>query len=106
MKINNKSIILFDGVCNLCNGFVQFVIKRDSRFNFMFCSLQSETAKEILSAHNKFVKNLNTVVLIEDGRLFTRSTAILRIIKKLDGGWKYLNVFALMPGFLGTRFTG
>ncbi len=75
------------------------MIRRDSRFNFIFCSLQSEAAKEILSAHNEFVKNLNTLVLIEDGRLFTRSTAILRILKQLDGGWKYLKVFAVMPGF-------
>ncbi len=70
----------------------------------MFCALQSETAKEILSSYNDHIKNLDTVVLIEDGKLFTQSTAVLRIFKSLDGGWKYLNLFTVLPKFFRDAF--
>lgn len=96
----NKSIILFDGVCNLCNASVNFVIKHDKKGQFLFASLQSDAAKEILLQFN--LKNLNTdtVILVEDNKIYDKSTAALKIAKKLDGGFKAFSVFFIVPKFL------
>lgn len=96
----NQAIIFFDGVCNLCNGFVQFVIRNDKKGNFLFASLQSEEAKPYLAACGINAEELGTVVLYENGRCYVRSTAALRILKKLAGGWPLLFVAIIIPPFL------
>lgn len=97
--MNDKSVILFDGVCNLCNGFVQFVIRRDKKNRFLFASLQSDEANELLKDLVSG-KDLKTVVLIENDTIYTRSTAALRICRGLPGGWPLLYGFIIIPAFI------
>jgi predicted DCC family thiol-disulfide oxidoreductase YuxK len=92
-----QSIILFDGVCNLRNSFVQFVIVRDRRNEFKFCPLQSAKASEILAPFATKYSSLTTVVLLQNGVLYTHSTAVLRILKELGGFWRSLYVFSVVP---------
>ncbi len=95
-----QSVILFDGVCNLCNSFVQFVIKHDRKERFRFASLQSDFAEKELA--NSFIDNqkMSTVILLENGKLYSKSTAALRILKKLNGLWPLLYIFIIVPAFL------
>ena len=90
-------IVLFDGVCNLCNGSVQFILKRDPRGTFRFASLQSEAGRSLMAGHGLDPGALSSVVLIEDGRAFEESSAALRIARHLPGPWKLLRVFAVVP---------
>jgi len=94
------SIILFDGVCNLCNGAVQFVIKRDKRNQFLFASLQSEEGKKILREHHLPTNKLYSFILVEDGKVYDRSTAALKVVKKLDGFWHFFYGFIIVPKFI------
>jgi len=98
--VAEKSLILFDGVCNLCNGFVQYIILRDRKNYFMFGSLQSVTAQEKLRAFQDAPGDLSTVVLIEDEQLFTSSTAVLRIALQLGGIWKLTYPLIFLPKFV------
>lgn len=91
-----KRIILFDGECNFCDKSVQFIIKRDPNANFHFASLQSKIGKELLSQYN-VPNNINSLVLIENHQCFFKSSAALRVCKKLKGAWKLLYVFVIVP---------
>lgn len=82
------SLVLFDGVCNLCNRFVQFVIVRDSAEQFQFGALQSASARRVLDLHGIPDPLPNTIVLVDEGRAFTRSAAALRIARKLPFPWR------------------
>lgn len=97
-------LILFDGVCNLCNGAVQFIIKRDSKAKFRFASLQSAFGKSQLAKFKLDPDSLHTMVLIEEGQAFERSDAVLRIAKRLDGAWKIFSAFKIIPKFLRDAF--
>ena len=90
-------VVLFDGVCNLCNGSVQFILKRDPRGRFRFASLQSETGRSLMAEHGLDPDVLSSVLLVEDGRVWRESSAALRIARHLPGGWKLLRVFAVVP---------
>ncbi|NHB69998.1 DUF393 domain-containing protein [Bacteroidales bacterium M08MB] len=92
----NKSIILFDGVCNLCNASVQFIIKRDKGDYFRFAALQSETGKAIANKYD-VSDNASSVILIENEKKYTESTAALKIAKKLSGLWPLLYLFIIIP---------
>ncbi|WP_010269138.1 thiol-disulfide oxidoreductase DCC family protein [Paenibacillus senegalensis] len=94
--MNNQAVILFDGVCNFCNSSVQFIIQRDRSGYFRFASLQSNEAQMLLSEQKK-VPSLDSIVLLENGRMFTESTAVLRIARKLDGLWKAAALFLIVP---------
>lgn len=94
-----KSIILFDGVCNLCNKAVQFIIRHDKNGYYSFASLQSDFAKELLSKFGNR-NDLKSIVLIEGEYLFIKSTAVLKICRHLSGGWKSAQVFLLVPRFI------
>ncbi|MHB1147189.1 MAG: thiol-disulfide oxidoreductase DCC family protein [Lutibacter sp.] len=96
-NFENKSIILFDGVCNLCNASVNFMIKHDKKAQFLFASFQSDAAKEIMLHFNLKNLNLDSIVLIEGGKIYEKSTAILRITRLLDGGFKLLYFFMVIP---------
>ena len=96
------AVVLFDGVCNLCNGSVLFVIDRDPSGYFRFAPLQSDEARRLLAAHAGAGQDvaggdLSSVVLIEGGRLYTRSTAALRVARRLTGAWPLLYAFAAVP---------
>ncbi|GAB2966780.1 thiol-disulfide oxidoreductase DCC family protein [Hymenobacter coalescens] len=96
-----SSVILFDGVCNLCHGLVQFIIDRDPQARFRFASLQSETGQRLMPGGvNPDPENPDSVVLIEDGQAYTHSTAILRILRHLGGGWRLLAAASVLPRFL------
>ncbi|UOG73702.1 thiol-disulfide oxidoreductase DCC family protein [Hymenobacter tibetensis] len=92
------AVILFDGVCNLCNGFVQFVIKRDPASYFQFTSLQSEAGRKLLAAHGlPPVLEPETVMLVEHGQVYTHSTAALRIVRRLQAPWAWAYVGMAVP---------
>ncbi len=100
MKPKNELIILFDGVCNLCNGMVQFVIKNDAKKRFQFASLQSISGQEILQKFQLSTDVFDSFILLENGRLFTKSTAALRVVKRLKGLWLLLYSFIIVPKFI------
>lgn len=94
---NNHPIILFDGVCNLCNGFVQFLIKRDPEGHFRFAALQSEVGQNLLKEYNVATENLDTVVLIDKGQAYLRSDVALRIASQMNGLWPLFSIFRFLP---------
>lgn len=99
--MNSKEpILLFDGVCNLCNAAVQWVLKRDRSNVFRFAALQSETGRTLLQRAGLSADNFDTVVLVEDDRVFTRSDAALEVARRLGGWWPALAVFKLVPRFI------
>ncbi|MDX1439411.1 MAG: thiol-disulfide oxidoreductase DCC family protein [Rubricoccaceae bacterium] len=93
----SEPIVLFDGVCNLCNNAVDFIIKRDRNEQFKFASLQSETGEDLARRHGIDVSKTNSVVLIDGGQAYVRSAAALKIAKKLDAAWPLMYVFILVP---------
>ncbi|MCX2477041.1 DCC1-like thiol-disulfide oxidoreductase family protein [Pedobacter sp. MC2016-05] len=99
-----ERIIFFDGVCNLCNASVQFAIERDKKNLFKFTALQGEYAKAFLPKLNVDLSQLNSIILLEDGQLYTKSTAALKIARKLNGLWPILYVFILVPKFIRDWF--
>lgn len=92
------TVILFDGECNLCNGAVQFIIKRDNKGYFKFASLQSEVARQYLPEN--LSRNLSSIVLVADGKVYTQSTAALKIGRKLSGAWPLLYGLMVVPRFI------
>lgn len=93
-------ILLFDGVCNLCNGLVKFIIKRDHRHLIRFAPLQSEYARSALKRFNRDADEINTVVYISDENYFLKSVAILNLLKDLGGAWRILYGFIIIPRFI------
>jgi predicted DCC family thiol-disulfide oxidoreductase YuxK len=94
--------ILFDGVCNLCNGFVQFVIRHDATGKFRFAALQSAAGQALLAAHGQQsltsgAAGPDSVVLVAGGRVYTHSAAVLRIAGHLGGIWRVVLVGWLLP---------
>ena len=94
----NKSIVLFDGECNFCNKTIQFILKYEKKPELLFCSLQSETGKEIQEFFK--LKNANSVLLVENNNLYTKSTAALKITNYLKGGLPLLYFFIIVPLFI------
>jgi len=92
-------VIFFDGVCNLCNGAVQFVIRHDRCARFRFASLQQPAWQKVAASFG-ISNDMHSFVLWEDGKLFMRSTAALRVARRLDGGWKALYALMIVPRFL------
>ena len=90
-------IILFDGVCNLCAGSVQFIINRDNKRIFSFCAMQSEKGKELLEAHDIEPGFMATFVVLAGTDCLTRSDAALRIARYLPGLWPLLSVLHVVP---------
>lgn len=90
-------VVLFDGVCNLCNGSVRFVIERDPHRHFQFAPLQSETATTLIGGLANPLAMPDSIVLVDDGRLYVRSTAALRIARRLRFPWPLLWVFMAVP---------
>lgn len=92
-------IILFDGVCNLCNGAVSFVMKQDRKKVFKFASLQSEAAQQLLREHGD-LKKLDSFILLEDSKLFQKSIAALNVLKQFPWYWQWAQVFWIVPRFI------
>ena len=90
-------VVLFDGVCNFCESSVRFIIDRDPEGTFRFASLQSEGGGRLARRHGAEPDELNTMMLIEDGMLYTRSTAALRIARRLRLPWRLARIFLAIP---------
>ncbi|MBT8231743.1 MAG: DUF393 domain-containing protein [Saprospiraceae bacterium] len=99
--ITDKNIIFFDGVCTICNSFVDFLISRDKSGKLYFASLQGKTASSTLSASD--LKNIDTVIYIKDGKTYYRSDAALLAISSLNGLWKSVLIFRVVPKFIRDR---
>jgi len=96
----DQPIVLFDGVCNLCNSAVQFIIRHDKKKVFMFTSLQSDAGQKQLEQYNFPLDELNSFILIENNKAYTRSSGALRVVKKLKGLWPLLYGFMIVPKFI------
>ena len=99
-----SAIILFDGVCNFCNSSVNFIIERDTAGYFKFAPLQSEIGEKLLAENGVDKVETDSVVLIEDGKVYTHSTAALRVAQKLDGAWRWFYYFIFVPRFIRDAF--
>lgn len=100
MRTESEHIILFDGICNLCNSSVQFVIRHDPKKIFKFASLQSEVGHSLLISGGLEIERGNSFVLISNGQYFTQSTAALRVMKLLGGGWQIFYSLMIIPKFI------
>ena len=99
MDSGQQKIVFFDGDCNLCNGSVDFLMRKDQKRKLKFASLQGETAKNFLSGED--IKNLGSVLFFSNGKLYKKSTAALKIGKELGGLYKFLSkIFSLVPNFI------
>jgi predicted DCC family thiol-disulfide oxidoreductase YuxK len=95
--VQSEGVLLFDGVCNLCNASVNFVIDRDPRGRLRFASLQSRSGQELLQRHGLSTSDFDTMVLVEGDRYFTRSTAGLRVARRLKWPWPLLYALVIVP---------
>ncbi len=98
--VGSKQTILFDGVCNLCNSAVQFVIHRDPHGSFQFAALQSAVGKAFLRQHHLSETNLYSVILVKGDRVYQRSSAALHIARGLTGLWPLFYAFIIVPPFI------
>jgi predicted DCC family thiol-disulfide oxidoreductase YuxK len=94
----NKKIILFDGVCNLCNNSVQKVIKHDKKNLFLFTALQSKSGQDIINYLKIDISKIDSIILYEPGvAYYIKSTAALKIMKSFGGFWLLTQIFAILP---------
>lgn len=101
--MNEAAIVLFDGVCNFCNGAVRFVAHRDARRAFRFASLQSDEGRALLSRFGLPSDEITTMVVVEGDRCWTASDAALRVAGRLSGAWPLLGVLRIVPRSLRDR---
>ncbi len=99
-EVEKHPIILFDGVCNLCNSSVQFVISHDPQRQFRFASLQSEFGQSVLTKFNLPTNSLQSFILLDNNKIDTKSTAALKVAKQLNKGWSLLYAFIIVPAFI------
>lgn len=96
---DGKALVLFDGYCNLCNGAVQFILKRDKKNHFYFASLSWPVAEPILNTSEK-LKDVDSILLWDGKNTFTKSSAALKISSRLGSLWPLMNVFWILPKWL------
>ncbi|WMI67372.1 thiol-disulfide oxidoreductase DCC family protein [Mangrovimonas sp. YM274] len=97
----NKELILFDGVCNLCNTSIQYVIKHDKQNRFMFAALQSDIGKSIIEKHGIDTAKIDSILLhTPSQKIYYKSTAALKIASKLGFPTTLLAVFLIVPSFI------
>jgi predicted DCC family thiol-disulfide oxidoreductase YuxK len=95
--MNDKHVVVFDGICNLCSWSVKFIIRRDHKGVFQFTALQSKTGSQLLSAHGIQAAHVDTILLIKGGVAYTKSDAVFEIIAEFNPAWKALLVFRVIP---------
>ncbi len=98
--MKDEPIILFDGVCNLCNGSVQYVLKHDKKKLFRFASLQSDSGQQLLKKYKLPYNNFNSFVLLQNEKAYLKSTAALMVAKQLRGFTQILYAFIIVPTFI------
>jgi len=100
----NDCVILFDGVCKLCNGWSQFIIKVDTQQHFKLCSIQSPEGQSILSHFDMPTDHFNTMLYVEGEKCFDKSDAVLKVVNKLGFPWRVFFVFKILPKTLRNWF--
>jgi predicted DCC family thiol-disulfide oxidoreductase YuxK len=98
--LDTHQVVLFDGVCNLCDNAVTFIIKHDKNDVFRFCPLQNPEADELLQGRELNKDDVDSIILVTKDDVFVKAPAALRIAKKLDKGWPLLYSFRIVPRFL------
>lgn len=93
-------VVLFDGVCNLCNGTVQFLIRKDRQKKLRFASLQGEFGQRILHDAGLQKTDYASFLFLDNGNIYTHSTGALRVLSHLGGGWKILSCLRVVPRFI------
>jgi len=99
-----NKILLFDGVCNLCSGSMMFVIKRDSKRQIRYAAIQSKQGKMLMNKYGIEEAYLGSLIFIDEGKVYLRSTGALRLCKYLKGLWPLLYVLILVPPFIRNAF--
>jgi predicted DCC family thiol-disulfide oxidoreductase YuxK len=100
MEKTTRSVVIFDGYCNLCNSSVDFIMRRDPKAHFLFTANQHESGKKILTEQGKNPEEVHTIYLLEGGQLYEKSTAALRIARRLRFPWNLLYVGVILPRFI------
>jgi predicted DCC family thiol-disulfide oxidoreductase YuxK len=100
LRRNIERIVLYDGVCNLCDSSVNFIIRHDAEAKFLFAPMQEPAGKALLEQYGLRDIDLSTFVLIEDGKPYFRSAAWMRIVRQLDGAWPIMSAFTIVPPFI------
>jgi len=95
-----ESIIIYDGICNLCTGAVLFISRNDKKKQFRYVPLQSEEGEKLLLKSEVSGNGLSSVIYISSGQIYTRSSAVLHILRVMGGRWKIFFVFILVPPFI------
>jgi predicted DCC family thiol-disulfide oxidoreductase YuxK len=95
--VNEHPVILFDGVCNFCDSAVNFVLKQDKKGVFRFAPLQSEAGQKLLQQFNLSTKDFDSFILIDDGKVYKKSSASLQVMNKLPWYWKEVQIFRIIP---------
>lgn len=98
--LNHCKIILFDGTCKLCNASCEFIIKHDKDKKFKFVSMQSEKGQDILLQLKQPTKHFETMILCDNGRLYFKSTAFVKILRQLPYPIKFLSILSIFPVYL------
>lgn len=98
--MTTEPIILFDGICNFCNGAVNFTIKRDKKKVIKFAALQSESGAQLLQQYGLPANDLRSFLFIENGKVYNRSTAALKVCRHLTGLWPLCYAFIIVPAFI------
>jgi predicted DCC family thiol-disulfide oxidoreductase YuxK len=98
--MNDHPIILFDGVCNFCNGMINFIIRQDKNKVFRFAALQSEAGQRLAEEYHLPKENFDSFILIDKGRAYKSSTAGLKLYNKLPWYWKWTQFFWIVPKFM------
>jgi predicted DCC family thiol-disulfide oxidoreductase YuxK len=99
-----SKILLFDGVCNLCNGSVLFVIKRDKKKQIRYAAIQSEQGKMLMEKYGIEEAYLGSLIFIDEGKVYLRSTGALSLCKYLKGLWPMLYLLVIIPPFIRNFF--
>ena len=98
--MKSPPVILFDGVCNFCNGSVNFIIRQDKKRVFRFAALQSETGQRLLEKYRLPKEDFQSFILLDEGKVYQKSTAGLKVYGKLPWYWKWTQVFWIVPKFI------
>lgn len=97
-------LVLFDGICNLCSFSVQFLATKDRENKIRYALVQSQTGQDILSKHNLPLDSYDSFILVEDGKLYFKSTAFLKLVRYMKWPWPLLGVASIVPKALRDCF--
>ena len=102
--VPSSPIVIFDGVCNFCDYWVNFALRKNKKKDLLFTSLQGESAKQILPQYSINASDLSSVIFISNGKAYTQSSAALQICRHLSGGWKLFYGLYIIPKFIRDFF--